>query len=618
MEDASSLLEPVKSFDHYEDEVVKEAKNYFEDLIKKSGCDYNGNQRLCAAYYAKKQAYEEKSKKAGSIRGLRSFLVFLTVLLFILGFIFLLAGINSKGTVYYILFGLFLAGGIGLIVLLSTKIRNLTKAREESEKKAEEEMNKALEAAQASAEGVNALLDYGMQCEVINRVIPIVTFDKNLDDRKYELLHQHYGMEGNEDKDLSIVALQSGSVLGNPFIVLKQRVHTTEQATYYGEKTIFWTTYETNSEGHTHAVSHSETLTASVSHPAPNYFMETYLVYGNEAAPDLSFSRRPNSNSSADAKKMKKNVKKDEKEMKKLAEKELMDNDAATNFTPMANTEFESLFHAWNRDNEMQFRLLFTPLAQQNMTELLTSKLPYGDDFTFIKKKKLNYISSAHSQETDYDLDPAELQGFDLKVMKENFVNGVDDFFQGIYFDLAPLLSIPLYQMTKTKDFIYNNDSSCSNVSPYEQEALANAFDPDLLSAKGTITESMIKTKFLGKEGKTDDVMVTAYSFKGVERVDHVMVLGGDGNMHDVPVPWTEYIPIQKNTRMKAMDLNADRRTFRNLLKNDGFNNFMEKFSTISVNYRNRLMSYILDKDVDSSSTAEFVKKLDEYRENNK
>lgn len=42
--------------------------------------------------------------------------------------------------------------------------------------------------------------------------------------------------------------------------------------------------------------------------------------------------------------------------------------------TLLANDEFEVLFRALNRNNEVQFRLLFTPLAQQNMIDLLLDK----------------------------------------------------------------------------------------------------------------------------------------------------------------------------------------------------------------------------------------------------
>jgi hypothetical protein len=43
---------------------------------------------------------------------------------------------------------------------------------------------------------------------------------------------------------------------------------------------------------------------------------------------------------------------------------------------------------------------------------------------------------------------------------------------------------------------------------------------------------------------------VTAHGYEGIPRVDVIPMLGGDGNMHPVPVPWTEYLPVSQNSTM--------------------------------------------------------------------
>ena len=66
-------------------------------------------------------------------------------------------------------------------------------------------------------------------------------------------------------------------------------------------------------------------------------------------------------------------------------------------FNRLPNEEFEALFMALDRDNEVEFRLLFTPLAQKNMISILRAKnVGFGDDFIFKKRKELNYIKSMH------------------------------------------------------------------------------------------------------------------------------------------------------------------------------------------------------------------------------
>ena len=43
-------------------------------------------------------------------------------------------------------------------------------------------------------------------------------------------------------------------------------------------------------------------------------------------------------------------------------------------FQEMANSEFDVLFGANDRDHEVQFRLMYTPLAQRNTVDLIKDK----------------------------------------------------------------------------------------------------------------------------------------------------------------------------------------------------------------------------------------------------
>ena len=61
----------------------------------------------------------------------------------------------------------------------------------------------------------------------------------------------------------------------------------------------------------------------------------------------------------------------------------------------MANRAFEVLFHAVDRDHPIQFRLLFTPLAQEQTVKLLRDReIGYGDDFAFRKSRMMNRSAS--------------------------------------------------------------------------------------------------------------------------------------------------------------------------------------------------------------------------------
>ncbi|GHU47084.1 hypothetical protein FACS1894218_0760 [Bacilli bacterium] len=98
------------------------------------------------------------------------------------------------------------------------------------------------------------------------------------------------------------------------------------------------------------------------------YWNETKLYFKSNVATELTFS-----NMSAF-----KNEKKAAKFFKKDKDMQAME-----------NPEFDKLFPC-KRDDEVQFRTLFSPLAQEEMVKLLKVK----DDYNFYKDKSLNVISS--------------------------------------------------------------------------------------------------------------------------------------------------------------------------------------------------------------------------------
>jgi hypothetical protein len=89
----------------------------------------------------------------------------------------------------------------------------------------------------------------------------------------------------------------------------------------------------------------------------------------------------------------------------------------------MSNSDFEVLFDALDRNNEVQFRTLFTPLAQTNMVELIRSSSGYGDDFNFIKQNRTNKIVTQHSQGRVINLLASAYFSYSFDIIKENFIN---------------------------------------------------------------------------------------------------------------------------------------------------------------------------------------------------
>ena len=93
-----------------------------------------------------------------------------------------------------------------------------------------------------------------------------------------------------------------------------------------------------------------------------------------------------------------------------------------------------------------------------------------------------------------------------------------------------------------------------SNQTYYEHEVLANALGDASFLPPEAATEAILKTTLSRREGGRDEVEVTAFAFSAHDRVEFVPVLGGDGRMHPVPVPWVEYLPLSASSTVSVSE----------------------------------------------------------------
>lgn len=516
---AQDLLEPERLYtlelkEKHHNNTVK----FFEDLTKRSGVDVEGNKLTCKKYYEEKDALDGLNKQARKLTALKILFIFL----------------------FIIIVGIFL-----FIFIYKPRKKELDEKIANQETKVKALLNEAY----AQMAALNSLFEASIPCKIMQQTTPLIEMDRIFDVKKYELMREKYGLWDNEDEDSSTLDIQSGSILGNPFVIFKDLKKDMIDYKYEGSRTI---SYTVGSGQNRHTV--TQTLHAYVTKPKPVYSKETYLVFASEAADKLSFSRVPSNINSMDEKGIEKYVRKHEGDLQKLAEKATK---KGGNYTPLGNSEFELFFGGLDRDNEIEYRLLFTPLGQKSMLELLKSKVGFGDDFSFTKIKGINVIQSAHSQGTALFVDPKDFRGFDYQVMYDFFVAYNDAYFKALFFDFAPLLAIPLYQQYKSHEYIYKNNVG-SNFNCFEHEVVANRFDPLRFAHKNTKTDVILKTSCQSKQGGQDIVGVTAHSYETFDRVEIVRVMGGDGRFHDVPVHWTEYSPLENSGTFVVGDLESD------------------------------------------------------------
>lgn len=538
----SDLLEPLKYYTETKEKHASLVAAYFDKLVVESGIDVAAHKQTVEAYQKKCLEAEDVGDENGKYKAWRVILIILAVLAAVAGVLLIWLDRNWLGLLAIPLDVLFIWI---CIKKLTPKIRELSALH--AKKLAEAEQ--LLAEAWAQMAPLNALFDNTDIHKLIEQVMPAVEFAPSLSPAHMELLRKEYDYAEMFDHTQTVLDTTAGMLCKSPFLFVRYQTQTMCDHRYQGSRTITYTTRVRDSNGNWRTVRRSQTLTAYVTKPKPHYETSTCLLFGNNGAPELYFSRHGRHVEDMSERKLERHI---EDGAEDLQEKARTATQRGGNFQELANTEFEVLFGAHNRTNEVQFRVMYTPLAQENTTALLLDRDEgYGDDFSFIKNRRLNVIRSEHAQSWDMNTTAAHYRSYSLEEARQKFQVRNEDYFRSVFFDFAPLLAVPLYQdgPIKSLDEIPPQPSTST---PYEYEALANAIGWRKFVDSRTTDGAILKAKFMGRTDDTDRVAIVAHSYRTEDRVEYVPVWGGDGRMHDVPVHWKEYIPLIRKTNLSV------------------------------------------------------------------
>ena len=541
------LLEPLKYYDTMGKQAHEEnTRQHFDDLLKKSGVDAEENRRTVKEYNEKVEEINDLSKILSRFK----FFKVMLIIAAIVGGIMVIASFGTfsdsvfKGILLLLFGGGVIAGAIYLLIKkVNPKIKDTDAVKAERVRESEEILQRAWD----QMNPLNALFTDYDTLRIIEKTIPEFSFDDKFTKKREQHFVKEYDFLDLQDEESSMVDTLSGSFAGNPFLFGRRLVHSMGTHTYHGSLVITWVETYRDSQGNVQQRTKSQTLHASVTKPKPFFNYNTFLAYGNQAAPRLNFSRVSEHSEDLSEKALQRKIKKGESKLKKQAEQSMKQ---GGNFQEMANSEFDVLFGATDRDNEVEFRLMFTPLAQRNTVALIKDKNNYGDDFNFTKCARFNVIMSDHAQNWNMSTAASNYYSYDIDDSHSKFMTLNTQFFKSVFFDFAPLLSIPAYAEEPCAALEDIEEYSC-NYTYYEHEVMANVAGYQNFVHDDSATEAILKTEVLSKASSADQVAVTAYSYATVERIAYVSVKGGDGYYHDVPVPWIEYIPVSKTTNVE-------------------------------------------------------------------
>ncbi len=527
------IYDPLNEYiNTFRDKFKKVAEETFDALAQEAQIDVEANRTKC------QQIYKGEADMADIASRITRWKVLCAILW--IGAVIGLAVVYVKRNEFPMEQLLLIGGGsvlavVFLLVKVHPTLKSLRNERNDLAKKVDDLKNTAWE---QMAE-LNKLYDWDILTRMMSKTVPRLEFDLYFTTQRLADLRATYGWNDSFNAERSVLYSHSGLINGNPFVICRTRKMEMGQKTYYGEKTIYWTTRETDSDGKSRTVHHSETLRASVTAPYPEYYERTRLIYGNTAAPDLIFNRKP---SGLAGKEGSLRFKWDKFWLKRKA-RNLADGD----FAMLTNEEFEVAFNTSNRNNNQQFALLFTPLAQQSMMALLQdSTNGYGDDFNFDKNCMINTITPLHIQELDLDMNPNQYYNFDFERGKKDFYEINARYFRAIYFSFAPLLCVPMYQQIRSHKDIYGRDME-QRSSFWEHEALANFWGQERFRHPDCVTQCILKTSAKVQNDGSTMIDVTAHGFRSEPRLSYISKFGGDGSWHDVPVNWYEYFSVEGN-----------------------------------------------------------------------
>ena len=513
----------------YRNKFKEVAEKTFAELAAEAQVDVGKNRETCRRIYSEEDSL---SKVMTSIRWQKVWRVLLWLCV-VVGFIVGFTMYDVLDYVDLLIVGFVIFGALGLLFTdINPKIKEMKSERDKLTAKVDK-LNK--EAWQQMAP-LNNLYDWDVLTRMMTKTVPRLEFDPYFTTQRLADLKATYGWSDSFNAGRSVVYSHSGLINGNPFVICRTRKMEMGTKTYYGEKTIHWTTEETDSDGKTRTVHHSETLVASVTAPYPEYFEKTRLIYGNTAAPDLIFYRKQSgladSEGSLKFKMKRHSLRKKSRDL------------SNADFAMMTNEEFEVAFDTSNRNNNQQYALLFTPLAQESMMNLLKDdKVGFGDDFDFGKQRMINVIFSKHMQSLNLDMDPQQYKGFDYDKAEADFYAINSRYFRAIYFCFAPLLCVPMYQQIRPQEDIYGRNMQ-QHSSFWEHEALANFWGQGRFKHPSCVTNCILKTEQLQTIGDNSTIKVNAYGYRTEQHLEYVSKWGGDGHLHHVPVYWDEYLPV--------------------------------------------------------------------------
>ena len=542
----ADILNPVIYRSDFLKEHVSGTETYLNELLEQTGTSLKENQADCQEISALDKVLLKTKRKFSLFKaGMGILLTLLVILMFIsIGgayYVFTEPGISLNPAAIYSIFAsciLVAVGFLVLIVLTSVFLSKKNKKFRATISNFEEVIDTKIQEAFVKLHDFYRAFNYSQVYSQIQAQIPEIEFLKSADNNFVKYIEKNFDPVYAPSSTSMLVNYKAGYFYKNPFIVGMYKEMNMVPHTYTGSLAI---SYYTGFGEHRRLV--SETLHATLVKPKPEYkYIAVNSLYAN-AVPELEFEKAPVLD--YNPAKHDKYIKQAEKMLAQIEKKN-------ADFTPMSNTEFEALFPATKRSSEQKYRAFFGQVAQQNLINFAKS-LTSGRNYTYSKSHNTNEVALRELSES-FDLNPLDFVDYDLTSFLSKYQEYAKELSASLYDSFIPYLSNPVL----LEGNISKQPEYTRNASILEHLALLTKFkNSELLPSEAGINEYILEPL-----PEYENVCIV-HSFKAVPRVDYVVVNAGDGP-HQVPVNWTEYIPVFRELRYEVSQNQADANYFEN------------------------------------------------------
>ena len=540
----------------YKDQFAQEAGAFFDAAVSGGKVDPELNAQLAAQLRKLRERKEHCSGK----RGWWIFLLVLVILLIAVWGICIVCNAELRSPAHL---GVFFIAGTACCVWICKQMIPAIKKLAAQEALLQAQIDELYTRIRELLSPLFDFFDWNTLAKLISKVLPPLQFDDFLSLERIADFRDNFGFSLEDEPESTLTNAQSGTFYGYPFVLTEDLDFAWGEKVWTGSLTITYRERITNVEGKSEWVTRSQVLTASITRPCPEFTRTRNFFFGHDAAPGLVFSRTPSSLSGGSGFWNKLGKKYRIRQLRKFSQ-DLTDE---SQYTMMSNHEFEVLFRSENRNDEVAFRLLYTPLAQEYMVKLLNdSTAGFGDDFSYAQNCCVTRVCSEHLNATDLGTPPFYSDDFDLREIKSFFLEYSAAFFRSFYFTLAPVMLIPAYNEPRNTP---GSEETARTISPSEIEGAA-CYRSELFRSAESITENIFNVVSFTPFPGGADAVVESIGFAGVEHTEYVSCYGRDGRYHNVPVHWVEYVPVSRQTSLRAYLEESAPQDFKPLFRRRG------------------------------------------------